>query len=377
MLLSHGSLFTPGRPQAADLPQGRPGRRCATGCWRSPTRASRDRRAGAADERHPRRRVRRQPGRAGRRRPPTGCLALANEQARDAVRPRPADLGRPFQDLELSYRPLELRSLIEQACTPSAAGHASTTSSGGRRRRGARTSTSRSCPLIDSGGRPARRRASRSSTSPLRAGCRTSWSRPTSELETAYEELQSTNEELETTNEELQSTVEELETTNEELQSTNEELETMNEELQSTNEELQTINDELRPAHRRARPGQRVPRVDPGQPARRRRGGRPGPAGAGLEPAAPRTCGGCARDEVVRAALPEPGHRPAGRRSSSRSCEGAERRPTAASRCSRGVNRRGRSRCRVTCSPLITNDKAVRGVIVVVVEEPEGQPAAS
>jgi two-component system CheB/CheR fusion protein len=65
-------------------------------------------------------------------------------------------------------------------------------------------------------------------------------------LETAYEELQSTNEELETTNEELQSTVEELETTNEELQSTNEELETMNEELQSTNEELQTMNDELR-----------------------------------------------------------------------------------------------------------------------------------
>ena len=65
-------------------------------------------------------------------------------------------------------------------------------------------------------------------------------------METAYEELQSTNEELETTNEELQSTIEELETTNEELQSTNEELETMNEELQSTNEELHAINDELR-----------------------------------------------------------------------------------------------------------------------------------
>jgi two-component system, chemotaxis family, CheB/CheR fusion protein len=66
------------------------------------------------------------------------------------------------------------------------------------------------------------------------------------QLETAYEELQSTNEELETTNEELQSTVEELETTNEELQSTNEELETINEEMQSTNDELQTINDTLR-----------------------------------------------------------------------------------------------------------------------------------
>ena len=65
-------------------------------------------------------------------------------------------------------------------------------------------------------------------------------------METASEELQSSNEELETTNEELQSTVEELETTNEELQSTNEELETMNEELQSTNEELETVNEELR-----------------------------------------------------------------------------------------------------------------------------------
>ena len=65
------------------------------------------------------------------------------------------------------------------------------------------------------------------------------------EIQTASEELQSSNEELETTNEELQSRNEELETTNEELQSTNEELETMNEELQSTNEELQTVNDEL------------------------------------------------------------------------------------------------------------------------------------
>jgi len=65
------------------------------------------------------------------------------------------------------------------------------------------------------------------------------------ELETAYEEIQSTVEELETTNEELQSTNEELETTNEELQSTNEELETMNEELQSTNQELSTVNTEL------------------------------------------------------------------------------------------------------------------------------------
>jgi two-component system, chemotaxis family, CheB/CheR fusion protein len=65
------------------------------------------------------------------------------------------------------------------------------------------------------------------------------------ELESAYEELQSTVEELETTNEELQSTVEELETTNEELQSSNEELETTNEELQSSNDQLERLNDIL------------------------------------------------------------------------------------------------------------------------------------
>ena len=70
--------------------------------------------------------------------------------------------------------------------------------------------------------------------------------RSTRKLETANEELWSTNEELETTNEELQSTVEELETTNEELQSTNEELESMTGRLQSTSDELQLINQQLR-----------------------------------------------------------------------------------------------------------------------------------
>ena len=114
------------------------------------------------------------------------------------------------------------------------------------------------------------------------------------QLEAAYEELQSTNEELETTNEELQSTVEELETTNEELQSTNEELETMNEELQSTNDELQPST---RSCATRTRPSSTtlnaLPGGDPHQPARRRRRGRPRPAGAGLEHAGPRTCGAC------------------------------------------------------------------------------------
>jgi two-component system CheB/CheR fusion protein len=44
-----------------------------------------------------------------------GNLALANEQARAFFGLHRRDLGRPFQDLELSYRPVELRSRLEQA----------------------------------------------------------------------------------------------------------------------------------------------------------------------------------------------------------------------------------------------------------------------
>jgi two-component system CheB/CheR fusion protein len=171
-------------------------------------------------------------------------VAMINRQAELTFGLSARDIGRLLRDLEVSYRPIELRAYVEQAKVE---------------RRSAR--------ILD-----------------------VSWQRPGTEplwfeihvnplvdpengligvsivffdvtanrhlldkvvhtnaqLEAAYEELQSTNEELETTNEELQSTVEELETTNEELQSTNEELETINEELQSTNDELHTINDTLR-----------------------------------------------------------------------------------------------------------------------------------
>jgi two-component system, chemotaxis family, CheB/CheR fusion protein len=58
-------------------------------------------------------------------------------------------------------------------------------------------------------------------------------------LETAYEELQSSNEELQSTNEEL-------ETMNEELQSTNEDLGSINEELRSRGTELNDLNRFLR-----------------------------------------------------------------------------------------------------------------------------------
>ena len=173
-----------------------------------------------------------------------GMLVAANERARTLFTLAASDLGRPVQDFELSYKPAELRSLIGQALD--------------RRR----VVTVREVPW-DIAGRDTRYYDVHLAPLPDSTGSRAAISvtfvdvtraqdlqgqlnRSKQELETAYEELQSTNEELETTNEELQSTVEELETTNEELQSTNEELETMNEELQSTNEELHAINDELR-----------------------------------------------------------------------------------------------------------------------------------
>ncbi len=174
-----------------------------------------------------------------------GNLVLANRQARILFGLSNQDISRPLQDLELSYRPVELRSRIQQAYTERRSVQINNVEV-------SRTSESNMVyldieviPLMD--------------TSAELLGVSVIFQdvtryqqlqqellRSTQELETAYEELQSANEELETTNEELQSTNEELETTNEELQSTNEELETMNEELQSSNEELQATNDELR-----------------------------------------------------------------------------------------------------------------------------------
>jgi two-component system, chemotaxis family, CheB/CheR fusion protein len=172
-----------------------------------------------------------------------GVVVMANAHARARFGLAPPDVGRPLKDLELSYRPADLRTNLELAYKE------------GRQ--------------VSLTGVPVGKPGSDSRTldvqiTPLHSGDRllgasivyvdtTVQRRLEDELVTAqrelgnaYDELQSAVEELETTNEELQSTNEELETTNEELQSANEELETMNEELQSTNEELEAINDELR-----------------------------------------------------------------------------------------------------------------------------------
>ncbi len=171
-----------------------------------------------------------------------GMLVLASERARSLFRLGSRDIGRPLQDLEISYRPIELRSCIEQASADR------------------RPISLREIPW-PAGGQivfldmlliPIQEDGillgmsvsftdvthSRKLAEEMQEAIR--------ETEAVQEALQSASEELETTNEELYSTVEELETSNEELQSTNEELETTNEELQSTNGQLQTINEELR-----------------------------------------------------------------------------------------------------------------------------------
>jgi two-component system CheB/CheR fusion protein len=171
------------------------------------------------------------------------AIAAINAPARERFGLSIADVGRPLQDLEVSYRPVELRSAVDQVQRERrqlAIKDVTWTIDGENRFFDVSLT-----PLLDDEESLLGIRISFQDVSSYRQ-LQHELEHSKQELETAYEELQSTNEELETTNEELQSTVEELETTNEELQSTNEELETMNEELQSTNEELQTMNDELR-----------------------------------------------------------------------------------------------------------------------------------
>ena len=172
-----------------------------------------------------------------------GQVWVTTQKLRELFGLTQQDIGRLLQDLEISYRPIELRSLIEQAHR--------------ERKMIARTNVERRLaegrteyyditvtPLLDGD--------TVLGTVITFVDVTEHWylqrevETANKKLEVAYEELQAAHEELETTNEELQSTNEELQTTNEELQSSNEELETMNEELHSTNEQLRAINDTLR-----------------------------------------------------------------------------------------------------------------------------------
>jgi two-component system, chemotaxis family, CheB/CheR fusion protein len=171
-----------------------------------------------------------------------GSLVMANHAACRMLGLGVADFGRPVQDLDLSYRPVELRPHLDRVARDMRGVDIKRVRWNATDRE--RLLDIRVAPLVSEDALVGTSISFLDVTEAhdlqdqLEASKRS--------LEQAYEELQSTVEELETTNEELQSTNEELETTNEELQSSNEELETMNEELQSSNEELETINEEFR-----------------------------------------------------------------------------------------------------------------------------------
>ena len=164
-------------------------------------------------------------------------LVMANDPARQLLTLGPKDFGRPLADLELAYKPLELRPQLTQARNERRAIVVRGVAFGSGALGEARFLDIQILPLLDGDAG--------------NLGVKVVFTDVTHEhhLEESTlqlrQDLETMREELETTNEELESTNEELETTNEELQSTNEELETMNEELQSSNEELRTMNDEI------------------------------------------------------------------------------------------------------------------------------------
>jgi two-component system, chemotaxis family, CheB/CheR fusion protein len=302
-----------------------------------------------------------------------GYLAVANGRARLLFNLKADDIGRPFQDLEVSYRPLELRSKIQQVYLerrPSQIYELEWPVNSGE----VVQMEVQILPLVDDN--QVLLGASISFADVTRSRrYKEELEHANQGLEDAYAELQSTNEELETTNEELQSTVEELETTNEELQSTNEELETMNEEMQSTNEELQTINDEL---------GLRTSELNQLNAFLESIWAGLGGAVVVLDSDlrvlvwnhGSEDLWGVRQEEAqgqhflnLDIGLPVDQVRPALRQAMS-SDDGARMTMVEA------TNRRGRSiRCRVTCSPLVGSDKGVRGVIVIVEPQPDGAPA--
>jgi two-component system CheB/CheR fusion protein len=158
-----------------------------------------------------------------------GTVVMATDWARRLLGLDSKDIGRAIADLDLSYRPVELRARLERIGEdrqPITVEAVRWRTPAGQER----VVDVRMAPVMWDG---------------ELLGTAISYHDAT-ELANLQSKLTESRHDLEQAHEELQSTVEELETTNEELQSTNEELETMNEELQSTNEELETMNDELR-----------------------------------------------------------------------------------------------------------------------------------
>src|SRR6266545_415189 len=168
-----------------------------------------------------------------------GLVALTNRQAEIVFGISSRDAGRPFRDLEVSYRPAELRRYIEQAQVERRATRVTDV----EYTRGVSDTMFLEIhvnPLVDGDGSLLGVTLAFNDVTAARR-LHDELEETNRQLESAYEELQSTNEELETTNEELQSTVEELETTNEELQNINDELRDRSRELSAAEAFLDAV----------------------------------------------------------------------------------------------------------------------------------------
>src|SRR5207249_1221546 len=143
----------------------------------------------------------------------TGILMLANERAKTMFGLSLSDIGRSFLEMELAYRPVELRARIRQVVEEqrplSVTGVERLLPNGETQYLDVTI-----MPIRDETGIAVGVSIAFNDVTSLHQ-LKVAQNRLMQELQTAYEELQSTNEELETTNEELQSTNEELETTNE------------------------------------------------------------------------------------------------------------------------------------------------------------------
>ena len=174
----------------------------------------------------------------------SGVLASANQVARRLFDIAAADVGRPLRDLDISYKPIDLRSPIDRAHRerrPVSTNAVEFELPGGEQR----LFDVHVAPLIDEDGSVVGTGVSFIDVTQI-VHLRNDLERSKQDVETAYEELQSSNEELETTNEELQSSNEELQTMNEELESTNSELQSINTDLQLRTDEVDRLNTFLR-----------------------------------------------------------------------------------------------------------------------------------
>jgi two-component system, chemotaxis family, CheB/CheR fusion protein len=259
-----------------------------------------------------------------------GYLVMANHRARALFDLRPEDIGRPFQDLELSYRPLELRSKIQQAYVerrPSPV-HEVEWPGGGE----VAYLEVQVVPLTDD--------------DQVLLGANVSF--------TDVTRSRRYKEELEHANQGLEDAYTELQSTNEELQTINDELAQRTTELNQLNAFLESIWAGLGGAVAVLDPDLRVLVWNRGS----------------------EDLWGVRQEEVqgqhflnLDIGLPLDKVRPALRASMSGD-DGTQTVKVEA------TNRRGKPiDVRVTCSPLVGDHKDVHGVIMVVEERPDGEPA--